>query len=123
MLEECGGAFMCRIKSKVRFGQSYAPQVVRPLETNKRKKQDNLSYCFAVILPNKDEADRYCAGLESDQGPINKVSDQAHVSYHVREKYVLLHMNMCVFFSWLNHEDVMQDHIKDVIRELEYLAG
>ena len=38
MLEECGGALMCRTKSKMRFGESYDPQVVRPLETNKKKR-------------------------------------------------------------------------------------
>ena len=37
MLEECGGALMCRTKSKMRFGESYDPQVVRPLETNKKR--------------------------------------------------------------------------------------
>ena len=69
-----------------------------------------------MILPDKDEADRYCTGLETDEGWIGKLSDQDYVSYHFREKYVLLHMNMCVFFSWLNHNDVMQDHIKDVCK-------
>ena len=69
-----------------------------------------------MILPDKDEADRYCTGLESDEGWIGKLSDQDYVSYHFREKYVLLHMNMCVFFSWLNHHGVMQEHIQDVCK-------
>ena len=99
MLEECGGALMCRTKSKMRFGESYDPQVVRPLETNKKKRQDGLSYCFAVILPDKDEADRYCNGLESDEGWIGKLPDQDYFSYHFREKYALLHMSMCVFLA------------------------
>ena len=50
MLEECGGALMCRTKGKMRFGESYDPQVVRPLETNKKEEAGWFGLLFCSDL-------------------------------------------------------------------------
>ena len=50
---------MCRVKSEVGFGEKYKPQLVKQSPS----RIDNLSYCFAIVTPDKTAAERYAAEL------------------------------------------------------------
>ena len=103
---------MCRVKSLVGFTRDFKPQLVR----QKKGKWDNLSYCFAIVTPNEDEAERYAEELKDNKGHIGKLSDQDHFSHYNRDAYILLHQNIVGFFSWWNHENLMENVIQSVIQ-------
>ena len=112
MQQEAGVSCMCRVKSLVGFNKDTKPQLVR----QKKGKWDNLSYCFAIVTPNEDEAERYAEELKDNKGHIGKLSDQDHFSHYARRSYVLLHQNIMAFISWWNHDGIMENIIKQVIQ-------
>ena len=107
-----GVSCMCRVKSQVGFGLEFKPVLVQ----QKKKRFDNLSYCFAIVTPDKEAAERYKEELADNSGRIGKLSDQDYFSYYNREAYILLYQNLIAFFSWWNHFDLMEKLIQFIIQ-------
>ena len=113
MQQEAGVSCMCRKKSTVGFSADFKPTIVR--QKNPRR-IDNLSYCFAIVTPNPDEAERYAEELKGNEGHIGKLSDQDHFSHFNRDVYVLLKQNIMAFISWWNHVDIMKNIVTGIIQ-------
>ena len=110
LLDETGVVCLCRTKSQVNWGPEWEPTKVEQNED----KRDSLSYCFAIVKPDPDEAARYEEELQTDQGYIGKLSDQDFFSHFLRV-YALMHQNILAFTSWWNHKGPMDPIITSII--------
>ena len=112
MQQKIGISCMCRVKSQVGFGVGYQPQAVE----QDPNRNDNLSYCFAIVTPDKGAAERYAAELADNSGYMGKLSDQDFFSFYNRSNYILMHQNFMAFMSWWNHEPLMEKSITNIVQ-------
>ena len=103
---------MCRVKSEVGFGEKYKPQLVK----QNPSRIDNLSYCFAIVTPDKTKAEKYAVELAQISAYMGRLSDQDFFTYFNREHYILMHQNFMAFMSWWNHENLMEKLITNIIQ-------
>ena len=94
LLESGGVAVMDRKASRIDFNcrQWVKPKLIKPQEGSPKRQ---LSYCMALLKPDKQEADRYFEELQKDPGSkVSKLSDQWFLNEFLRKAYVLLPMNL-----------------------------
>ena len=106
LLEKGRVAVMDRKLSNL--GQEEKPRMDYPMESGKYRR--GLSYCMAIVKPDEKEAQRYLDELmlEPPKSALGILSDQNFLNEFLREKYVLLPMNIVLFMSWITHNDTIE---------------
>ena len=106
LLEKGRVAVMDRKLSNL--GEDENPRMDYPEETGKYRR--GLSYCMAIVKPDESEAQRYLdeLKLQPPASALGILSDQNFLNEFLREKYVLLPMNIVLFMSWIHHDDLIE---------------
>ena len=65
---------------------------------------------MAIVKPDEAEAQRYLdeLKLQPPASAMGILSDQNFLNEFLREKYVLLPMNIVLFMSWIHHDDLIE---------------
>ena len=101
------------------LGQKEQPRMDYPIESGKYRR--GLSYCMAIVKPDEKEAQRYLDELmfEPPKSALGILSDQNFLNEFLREKYVLLPMNIVLFMSWIHHDDLIEKFAGQLV-EMSY---
>jgi hypothetical protein len=77
----------------------------------------SVSYCFAVIRPNPQLADRYCQLMAQNFGgrTATTLSDQSLLSEILGSKYLEMNHDIVMFPSWFNHARVNQKQSREIL--------
>ena len=114
MLTDCGTAVMQRMDSVVDFDKN-------PTVREHKALYRPLSYCFAVIRPNKKLSDKYNAAMATDSSRRSgRLSDQDLLSEVMRNKYMELPHNSIMFPSWFNHRDLSSRRAKEILNAMHW---
>ena len=89
------------------------------------EKPDKVSYCMAVVKPSAFESERYDELLKSDKGTTGLLSDQDFLCNYLKEVggYILLPHSVMLFPSWLNHDNIMQKRLEEVVTWMNSLKA
>jgi hypothetical protein len=107
-------AVMQRSRSKVRLGSS-------PVWVNEHRDSQNnympVSYCFAVLQPSQELADRYETKMrESGCVGRGRLSDQVLLAEVLDRRFLLLDHDFIAFPSWWVHSDLYESRAQDLWR-------
>ena len=115
-LRDCGGvAVMHRADSQVTFQKDYTRRVRPPGDHRKR----SVSYCFAVIEPSMDLAERYARTMASTAtAPKGRLSDQDLLGEVLQGQYLEINHNIIMFPSWFNHADLNERRSVEILESM-----
>ena len=83
----------------------------------------NVSYCFAVIRPNPQLAERYCELMAQTGGKQDaRLSDQALLAEVLGSRYLEMNHNIVMVPSWFNHARVCEKRSQEILRTMEWTS-
>ena len=121
MLDNNGGiALMSRVSSTVSWDTDFLPKRQRRKNANTHASA-NVSYCFGVIRPNREMADRYKFLMEQKPARQDgRLSDQDLLSEFVGFTYLEMRHNLVMFPSWFNHANIMKDRAHEILSGMRW---
>jgi hypothetical protein len=87
-------------------------------------KEQNVSFCFAVIRPNAQLAERNCQLMAQNAGGDKKerLSDQALLAEVLRSDYLEMNHDIVMFPSWLSHSKVNEKRSCEILKAMEWTS-
>ena len=121
LLDDNGGiAVMSHVSSNVSWTSDFIAKRQRRKNAHAHS-QASVTYCFGVIRPNTELANRYKFLMEQKPARQDgRLSDQDLLCEFVGFKYLEMRLNMVMFPSWFNHANIMKDRAHEILSSMQW---
>ena len=118
---KCGGvAVMSRVDSEVTTRDHFVARGLRH-KLGRADRHANVSYCFGVIRPNPQLAERYMMLMTRKPARQNShLSDQDLLCEVVGNQYLEMKHNVIMFPSWFNHANIMSERAREILKVMHW---